>query len=523
MSAVPAGSQVLDIKFDYKTKIDGTRRARAVVRGDQVFPPPKPGDKFAQCPSWDGIRMFFSRTASGRRHCKKWDVSQAFVQSDKLAIPIYCRPPPGTESDPNVVWKLVRPLYGLGIAPKAWSDTLISFLLLQGWTPIVDGDATLYVKTVDGRDMHLVFWVDDILVSYDDASAGHFQSFKDAFFARFDTRDEGDVDAYLGAEIYYDRSKGTLTISQERLVLELLSDTNMLDCNISRLPMSPGTHLYESDRDPHASRQTIKFYQKCVGSLNYLVTVSRPDLAFVTHELSRHLNAPGPVHIAALHKVLRYLKGTSSLGITYSALDSDAGFIIGYADSDWASNPEHRKSISALVFSLNGGAVVWKCRRQTGVATSSTEAEFISASKASQVAVWLTRLARGLGIPQRHPIPIFEDNRGCRILSETTAHSTRMRHVDVSVHNVQHHVARRHVCLLDCPSADMLADPLTKALPEPAFIRHREVLFGHAPRTSPRLPTYPNAKETISTTARPSMLCKASWTWGGIRPPLYRF
>ena len=61
MSAVPAGSQVLDIKFDYKTKIDGTRRARAVVRGDQVFPPPKPGDKFAPCPSWDGIRMFFSR------------------------------------------------------------------------------------------------------------------------------------------------------------------------------------------------------------------------------------------------------------------------------------------------------------------------------------------------------------------------------------------------------------------------------------------------------------------------------
>ena len=166
---------------------------------------------------------------------------------------------------------------------------------------------------------------------------------------------------------------------------------------------------------------------------------------------------------------------------------------------------------------------MWKCRRQTGVATSSTEAEFISASKASQVAVWLTRLARGLGIPQRHPIPIFEDNRGCRILSETTAHSTRMRHVDVSVHNVQHHVARRHVCLLDCPSADMLADPLTKALPEPAFIRHREVLFGLAPRTSPRLPTYSNAKETIPATTRPSMLCPASWTWGGIRPPLYRF
>ena len=208
-----------------------------------------------------------------------------------------------------------------------------------------------------------------------------------------------------------------------------------------------------------------------VGSLNYLVTVSRPDLAFVTHELSRHLNAPGPVHLAALHKVLRYLKGTSSLGIIYSASDSDAGFIIGYADSDWASNPEHRKSISALVFSLNGGDVVWKCRRQTGVATSSTEAEFISASKASQVAEWLTRFARGLGIPQRHPIPIFEDNRGCRILSETTAHSTRMRHVDVSVHNVQHHVARRHVCLLHCPLADMLADPLTKALPEPAFMR----------------------------------------------------
>ena len=253
--------------------------------------------------------------------------------------------------------------------------------------------------------------------------------------------------------------------------------------------MSPNTHLYEADRDPLVSRQDLKYYQKCVGSLNYLVTVSRPDLAYVTHELSRHLSAPGPAHFAALHKALRYLRGTSDLGITYRASDPDTGFLIGYADSDWATNPEHRKSISGQAFTLNGGAVAWKCRRQGGVATSSTEAEFISASKAAQTAVWLSRIARGLGMPQP-PVPIFEDNRGCRIISETLASSSRLRHVDVSIHNVQHHVASHHVRLLDCPSADMHADALTKALSEPAFIRHRDVLFGVSPRTSPPLRMY---------------------------------
>ena len=112
------------------------------------------------------------------------------------------------------------------------------------------------------------------------------------------------------------------------------------------------------------------------------------------------------------------------------------------------------------------------------VATSSSEAEFVSASKAADELVWERRLLADLGFPQPGPTPLHEDNRACKLLSQNPVHSERSKHIDFRVHALRERVATGEVVLVDCASRDMVADSLTKNLPVDAFLRHRDVQWG---------------------------------------------
>ena len=322
--------------------------------------------------------------------------------------------------------------------------------------------------------MHLVFHVDDILLSFssDDAAV----AFKTALLSRFTGTDDGPVTRYVGLDIF--RDDRHIHLSQEPLALELLDCFNMLHCNPCATPMDPGELLLESDRpavpDPALRRQ----YQECVGTLQYLATWTRPDLQFCTNELSKHMSNPGIKHWHAAKRVLRYLKGTSSLGLTYSRGLPNPNRLIAYADADWATCPETRRSISAFVVLLNGAAIAWKSKKQGAVATSSSEAEFVSASKAADELVWQRRLMTDLGFPQPGPTPLYEDNRACRLLSENPVHRERSKHIDFRVHALRERVSAGEVVLVDCASRDMVADSLTKNLPAESFLRHCDLQLG---------------------------------------------
>ena len=333
--------------------------------------------------------------------------------------------------------------------------------------------------------MFLLFWVDDILLSFDDASRRDMQLFKTAFMTRFDATDEGPVTQFLGIDVDYNREGGTLKISQQSTIDALLYECNMSDCNSTHAPMPAGQILLASDRDLHQNPRITKDYQSRVGTLLWLVSSTRPDMAFTVHQLSKHLIAPGPKHLQALTQALRYLKGTSTMGITYTRSAINADVLIAAADADWATDPETRKSISGQIILMNGGALFWSCRRQGGIAGSTTEAEWIAASHLANTLVWMRRLVAGLGNPQSIPTPVFEDNRACRMSSENSRLGNRLRHIDISMHNVAEHVRNGTVRLYDCPSADNFADVLTKALPISDFCRHRDVIMGSAQRTTP--------------------------------------
>jgi len=212
------------------------------------------------------------------------------------------------------------------------------------------------------------------------------------------------------------------------------------------------------------------------------------DIAHAAHCLAKYSSAPTEEHWKAAKHVLRYLKGTASDGITYTKLDAShphANRLLGYCDSDWAACQDTRKSVGAFVLFLNGGPISWRSKQQTSIALSTCEAEFMAASKASTEVIWLRRILAGLGCAQQKPTPLYEDNRAALLLADNPVHKERTKHIDMHLHSLREHVTNGVVKLVQCPTGDMTADVLTKALPAPAFRRHRDVLFGRATHSAP--------------------------------------
>lgn len=488
-SSLPPNAQILPTMFTYKDKDTGPK-ARLVILGNKLRNKPSCSDTFASTPHPAAVRTLFALAAQSGHDVHQLDISQAFCQSDDLPshLRAYIRPPPEYEPDPNTVWKLIKPLYGLSIAPKAWQGTLRSYLTSTGWTSVGFED-TFYTRSTGTTTMHLIYHVDDILLSFDDKDTLAAETFKSDLLTRFAGLDLGPVKRYLGVDIHRN-SDGSIHLCQERLIKDLLDRHLPPDSNPAKTPMDHNKPLDQAPTPPTLNRDIYQKYNEVVGSLRYLCEWTRADLAFSSHVLARHLSNPGPDHWDAAIRTLRYLKGTASLTLKFSP-QSDPSLrntLVGFADADYAAHKQTRKSITAWTFFLNGGAISWRSKLQPSVAVSTSEAEFVSASKAALEAVWLRRILADLGTPQTQPTPLYEDNHACILMSENPVHRERTKHIDIRVHSLRENVQLGNVRLVPCPTVDMTADALTKALPAPAFIKHRQTILGHSPFTAPPFP-----------------------------------
>ena len=507
-SSIPKGAQVLRCMWVYSDKDSGPK-ARLVVLGNTESEDSKSSvETYASTPPSAAVRLLLSLAAQSGDYVEVCDVAQAFIQAHDLpeGYDLYVIPPVGVDEDPLYCWKLIKPLYGLAASPRMWADTLRSWLLSTGWTPVAFED-TLYHFASGTTRLLLCFHVDDILFSSNDQAAR--EEFKRKLLSRFDAKALGPVSTFLGVDVARNHAKGTISLSQTALIQGLLARHGMSDCNPTKTPLSPGCKLVAADRPDHPDPILCRQYRDICGSLSYLALWTRPDLAFTAQALACHMSNPGPIHMAQALHALRYLRGTSLLSLTYSRQKPClANLLLGFADSDWASDPDTRRSVGAYVFILNGAAISWSAKRQMSVAVSTSEAEYMSASRAANEAVWLRRLLAGAGAEQSLPTPIWEDNRGARLMSENPVNRERTKHIDIHVHNVRQRVAEKIVRLFDCPTTDMTADVHTKALPSPAHRRHTDVMFGLGDITAPSLETYARALPALveASLARPSHL-----------------
>lgn len=208
-------------------------------------------------------------------------------------------------------------------------------------------------------------------------------------------------------------------------------------------------------------------YRQAVGALLYATQCTRPDIAFSVSKMSQFMNCYSVAHWQGVEQIIRYIKSTKNLRIKYTRHNetNKRNILLGYSDADWASDVDTRKSQSGYVFYLNGGPISWASNKQSTVALSSVESEYIALSSATQELVYLRQLLEDIGYPQSSPTVIYEDNQGAIQLADNHGtYSKRTKHIDVRHHYLRDIIKNGWLLVRHIPTESQNADVLTKAL-----------------------------------------------------------
>jgi hypothetical protein len=231
--------------------------------------------------------------------------------------------------------------------------------------------------------------------------------------------------------------------------------------------------ILSTDQSPstHAEAQEMEEvpYQRGIGSLMYAATSTRPDIAFPVAILSQFMRNPGRTHWEAVKDVIRYLKGTADLKLT---LGGTSAGLEAFVDADWASQP-HRHSMSGYTVLLHGTPIAWSARKQSIIALSTAEAEYIALTAVAQEVLYLQALIEELYERIITPIPIYCDNQGAIALTSNSKFHARTKHIDLRFHFVRSLVKSGVFDIQYCPTEENIADIFTKALPRPRLQKLR--------------------------------------------------
>jgi len=463
------GMHVLPCKYVFRIK-DGKPKARMVILGcKQIF-----GldyyHTFAPVVKFTTIRTLLAIVATQDWECEQMDVVTAFLNGD-LHEDIYMHIPQGlqTAESEGKVCKLNKALYGLKQAPRQWYAKIHDYLTNElNFTSSIN-DPCLYIRKISNMILIIALYVDDLLLIGNSKST--IDKLKGEFKKRFEMKDLGPVAVMLGIEIKRDRPNRKLYISQKEYTENVLSRFGMEQSRPVTTPMERPTSRLNSELD---NNPVDAPYRQAIGSLIYLVTGSRPDIAYAVSKLSQHLDKPLHSHWISVKRVLRYLAGTRTHGILY---DGARGIEVeGYSDSDYAGCLESRKSTSGYIFLIAGGAVSWKSKKQSNTATSTCEAEYMACCSTTKEAVWLSRLISDIRFLENpEPITIGIDNAGTIYLADNPAINERSKHIDVQYHFVRECVQLEKIKLVHCSTDNQLADSLTKPLERVKHSRFTEL------------------------------------------------
>ncbi|EDN06563.1 conserved hypothetical protein, partial [Histoplasma mississippiense (nom. inval.)] len=287
------------------------------------------------------------------------------------------------------------------------------------------------------------------------------------------TNDVEENKPYLGMEVKR-QMNGDLAVTQNRYIDEILEDFGMDKVNPASTPMAAGIRLeFSPDEDSGLDDDfTATRYRQGLGSLQYLVSSSRPDLAFAVNYLSRFNSRPHKECWAALKHVLRYVKKTKDHGILYKKEMIGGLSPVAYSDSDWAGADPQYKSTTGYIILLNGSPISWRSQRQTSVAKSTTEAEYIAASEAACEVIWLNDMLFDAGLVEGKAkvcSHLRVDNKGAIDLAKGESLTRRSRNIEIRYHILRDLVEKGEIMMEHVGSTANIADGLTKPLARPAF------------------------------------------------------
>ncbi|KAJ0493656.1 putative RNA-directed DNA polymerase [Helianthus annuus] len=363
-------------------------------------------------------------------------------------------PPPGMDIPSHQVLKLQKSLYGLKQASRQWYGKLSTVLKQKGFVRS-SNDYSLFSKSMGNSTVHVAVYVDDILVTGNNSQ--EIGDLKDFLHTTFQIKDLGILNYFLGLEVLH-HSTGTI-LTQRKFAMDLVKEFDDSALPVSACPLPPHLQLRTSDGD--VLPDPLK-YRQLVGKLNYL-THTRPDLAFAVQFLSQFMQDPRLPHWTAALHTISYVKSTASQGLFFN--NSPTFELHAYCDSDWASCPNTRKSVSGYFVSFGGSPLSWKSKKQPTVALSSAEAEYRSMRRVTAELAWLTRLLSELKVPNVTPIPLKCDSQAAIHIAKNPVFHERTKHIELDCHFVREKLQEGLITLSHTRTIDQVADIFTKSLP----------------------------------------------------------
>ena len=300
--------------------------------------------------------------------------------------------------------------------------------------------------------------VDDSLVFSDNPEL--LSSFESFINQQYNLKWTRKPTLYLGLKLDIADDMSSIKISQPQYIDFVLERFAMVNCNPAKSPIPQKTEL------PTGNAEEVEFakdipYQQLVGCLKWIASSTRPDIAYAVSQLSRFNTAWTIHHWTAAKHVLRYLKGTEHVGITYSdSSDSPTAF----SDSDFSQCPVTRRSVSGQIVTIAGGAVSWQSRRQNVVALSTTEAEYMAAADCAKHMIWVQNFFFDIMFPILSPSLLFVDNTSAIASANSESIKSKSKHIDRRYHYIKDQVQDGSLVIHHVPTSDMLADFLTKPL-----------------------------------------------------------
>ncbi|CAI7876661.1 unnamed protein product [Closterium sp. NIES-53] len=426
------------------------------------------------------------------------DFSTAFLQGS-LHEEIWLRRPPGFIGSfpPSTKWSFWRPVYGLRQAPREWHDTLRTTLASLGFSPSI-ADPSLFLRTVATLPpFYVLVYVDDLVFATADTEA--LAHMKSELQKKHMCTDLGELTSYLGLQITRDRAKRTITLTQSHMVQQVLQRFGFTYSSPQSTLLPTGHSLSAPLSDE--SVEPSGPYPELVGCLMYLMTCTRPDLAYPLSLLARYV-APAMAPRSANYLNMGLVLGGrarvvltghadaswvddlatqwSSQGSTFilgsgsvSWRTSGTGLVLGgwgsvvvtgHSDASWADDHATQRSSMRYTFSLGFGSVSWRSTRCSSVLGSSCEAEIYAGAMAAQELRWLTYLLTDLGERPRSPLVLYVDNKAMLALCREQRLEHRMKHISLRYFLVHELQQRRQLRLSYVASHANTADVFTMAL-----------------------------------------------------------
>ncbi|GJZ58688.1 putative ribonuclease H-like domain-containing protein [Tanacetum coccineum] len=272
--------------------------------------------------------------------------------------------------------------------------------------------------------------------------------------SRFQMSSMGELSFFLGLQVK--QTEDGIFISQDKYVAEILKKFDFANVKTASTPIETQKPLV---KDEEASDVDVHLYRSMIGSLMYL-TASRPDIMFAVCACSRFQVTPKSSHLSAVKRIFRYLKGKPKLGLWYPRVSSFD--LESYSDSDYAGANLDRKSTTGGCQFLGRRLISWQCKKQTIVATSTTEAEYVAAASCCGQVLWIQNQMLDYGFNFMNT-KIYIDNESTICIVKNPVYHSKTKHIAIRHHFIRDAYEKKLIQVLKIHTDDNVADLLTKA------------------------------------------------------------